>query len=155
MKRLLFLLLLLFFPLSVLLVHAQQYDVYSVRGEVNVRCGKQKTALRRGQTVARDAVLSISSGGRLQLLDRQSSRMFEIVRPCSGTVEALVAGGTASVKTVSARYLRYLVAQLLRQRADADDRDYMARSAQAYREGDSLFVGTDSVPCVCPADSVR
>lgn len=143
MKHLLSLLLLLF--ATTFTAQAQQYDVFSVRGNVCLVKGKTTMPLKLRQTVVGGTHLIVPSTGKLILLDKSNSKLYTINKPYNGKVAALVADNSrCSVKALSKQYLRYLVNQMAGKGVIETRTCYMDRTASAYRGMENDSTTTDS-----------
>lgn len=130
---------------STFTAQAQQYDVFSLRGNVRLVKGKASTPLKLRQVVNGDSHLLVPSTGKLILLDKSNSKLYTINKPYNGKVSALVADNArCSVKALSKQYLRYLVNQMAGKGVIETRTCYMDRTASAYRDVESDSTSTDS-----------
>lgn len=148
-------LMLLFLTASAIDSAAQDYDVYSVRGEVKLIRGRSKSPIKLRDKITDEQIVSIPQSGMIMLLDKTGKKLYTINRPCTGKVKTLLTEDKASVKNLSNQYLKYLLAQLKGKGSIMTETAYMQRTASAYRDADSLLIATDSAAAEQVMDSVK
>lgn len=134
---------------------AQEYDVYSVRGEVKLIAGRAKQPVKLRDKITDTHIVSIPQSGMIMLLDKEGKKLYTINKPCTGKVKALLTGDKVSVKTLSNQYLKYLLAQLRGKGSIMTETAYMQRTASAYRDADSLLIATDSAAAEQICDTLK
>lgn len=148
-------LMLLFISASAIDGAAQDYDVYSVRGEVKLIRGRSKSPIKLRDKITDEQIVSVPQSGMIMLLDKTGKKLYTINQPCTGKLKSLLAEDKASVKNLSNQYLKYLLAQLKGKGSIMTETAYMQRTASAYRDADSLLIATDSAAAEQVMDSVK
>lgn len=127
---------------------AQDYTVFSVRGNVRATVGKQCKEVKPRLELSGSSRVTIPNAGKLVLLAKKGNKLYTISKPCCGTLSALLADTQRStVKELSDTYRNYLLKHLSGKGLLETQTAYMDKTASAYR-GDSTEVDA------WPADSV-
>lgn len=156
MKKFITLLFLALLSASTCGIAAQTYIVSELKGEAKLINGKQKTPVKKRQSLSGTHVLHVPASAKVVLLDSLNRKQYTIDHPCTGSVRQLIEEGRVSVKNLSKQYLKFLLAKVRRENSPVEDSSYMQTSAHAYREGDSILVPPlDSVAPAHPRDSVK
>lgn len=145
----------IFFTSFIFGITAQNYDVYSVRGDVKCIEGRIKKSLKLREKITETQVISIPSSGMIMLLDADNKKLYTINKPYTGTVKNLIESNNVSVKLLSNQYLKYLLSQLKGKNSITTESTHMQHTASAYREADSLLIETDTNSIELPIDTIK
>lgn len=126
------------------IINAQTYTVYSVIGNVKIVNGKKTTALQPRKLLTNTVRLIIEPESSITLLDEKSCKMYLFTVEGSHTVEQLVNMTKNNAKTISNKYMNYLVKQLFSETSQklTHPDTYMQVTATSYRSSanDSLLL---------------
>ncbi len=122
---------------------AQSYYVYSVSGKVTENATVKNKNVTPKMALSEVSNITIADGSRIILVNEVKKQMCTIRGAAKGTVKQLLAGKTASVKTVSQQY----IALLMKKNTDSTSKRsaYMQSTATSFRDLDSLLVQQDSL----------
>lgn len=154
MKRILFLLTLVF-GLTTLAAQAQtSYYVSSLHGNVTLKQGSKSTTLKLRDRLTENSQITVPASGLLVLLDVKNRRQYTINTPASGTVQTILGKSDVASKELTHTYFRYLWNKMTSRSESNVNSTYMQQYGASLRDGNEAF--TDSIPAQTAApDSVR
>lgn len=139
MKKLLIIMLLLVSATA----YGQTYYVYSVSGKVTENATGKSKSVTPKMTITDVTNLSVADGSRIVLVNEAKKQMYTVRGTAKGTVKQLLAGKSASIKTVSPQYIAVLMKKS--SGATSNRSSYMQSAATSFRDLDSLLIQSDSI----------
>lgn len=131
--------------------YGQTYYVYSVSGKVTESATGKSKSVTPKMTITDATNLSITDGSRIVLVNEAKKQMCTVRGAAKGTVKQLLAGKSASIKTVSPQYIAVLMKKS--SGATSNRSAYMQSAATSFRDLDSLLIQSDSI--MRPTDSLK
>lgn len=153
MKRILFLLTLVF-SLATLAAEAQtSYYVSSLHGDVTLKQGKKATVLKLRDRLTENSQITVPASGLLVLLDVKNRRQYTINTPASGTVQSIISKKDVASKELTHTYFRYLWNKMTSRSESSVNSTYMQQYGASLRDGNEAFEDSVSASTAVP-DSV-
>lgn len=118
---------------------AQDYLVYTVKGDVSVNNGGKTETVTRGMGLARSSVLTLSEGAKLVILSESENKLYSVKDVTGGKLSDLVKKDAGSAQQLTESYLAYIKKKIT-DSGDPKDKDYKQAAGTSYRETDSLLV---------------
>lgn len=118
--------------LFVLPCAGQSYLAYTVYGDVSVKKGKKAVNLAPGDSLTRDAVLTIGGNGKAVLLSESEQRMITLKAPGTGTVATLAGKEGNRTNDITKSYIAFVKEKMV-SGDKAMDVNYMQAAGTSYR----------------------
>ena len=118
---------------------AQNYQVYSVKGDVKSLNGKNEAPVTIGMQIQANTKVIIPAGGRLVILDEANKKLHTINTSATGTIAELLKKGDVSVQQLTDSYLAYIKSKITNS-GGTQDKNYKQSAASSYRDPDSLLL---------------
>lgn len=139
MKRLLLTLFIILASLGVL--SAQDYQVYTVKGDVAFKEGEKVVKVETGMVLGAKTVLVIPADARLVVLCETSKELSTIKVEATDTLENLVKKQGNTTQQLTESYLAF-IKQKITDSGNPQDKNYKQSAGTSYRETDSLLLKT-------------
>lgn len=133
------LLLLFFISVIGLSSLAQEYQVYSVKGEVTCGEGQNTIPAMVGMGIDTSTFITIPEGGRLVVLDESKKELYTMKNAVSGKMADVIQKEENSVQQLTDSYLTYIKSKM-KDDGSPKDRNYRQSAASSYRDPDSLLL---------------
>lgn len=139
MKR--FLVTLFILTISLEVLSAQDYQVYTVRGDVAFKEGEKLVKVAPKMVLGAKTVLIIPAESRLVLLCETSKELFTIKVKATGTIENLLKKQGNTTQQLTESYLAF-IKQKITDTGNSKEKNYKQSAGTSYRETDSLLLKT-------------
>lgn len=98
--------------LSTTTLRAQDLQVYSVTGAAKIIDGKKSKEISPRQILTMHTVVNLGSGSRLVLIDESAKKQYTLSAMGTFSIEKLIAQSQNSTKSLSDKYMAYLMKQI-------------------------------------------
>lgn len=98
--------------LSSATLKAQDLQVYSVSGNAQTVEGKKSKEISPRQILTMQTVVNLGSGARLVLIDEKAKKQYTLSAVGTFSIEKLIAQSQNSTKSLSDKYMAYLMKQI-------------------------------------------
>lgn len=122
-----------------LLCNAQDYQVYSVKGEIKCNDGQNEVIATVGMFISSTTIVSIPEGGRIVVFDEANKKLHTIKTASSGLILELLKKDDVSVQELTDSYLTYVKSKM-DESNNLKDKNYRQSAGTAYRDPDSLLM---------------
>lgn len=139
MKKIL--LVLFFFTSSLSLLFAQDYLVYTVKGDVVSKDGEKVVKVETGMILGAKTVLVIPAEARLVVFCETSKELSTIKVEATDVLENLVNKQGNTTQQLTESYLAF-IKQKITDSGNPQDKNYKQSAGTSYRETDSLLLKT-------------
>lgn len=136
MKRIIFALL---FLISACILQAQNYQVYTVKGEVTVKNGASKEAVEPGMILTQSSILDIPADARIVVLLESKKELHTIKGPAADQLGNIITSESHSTQQLTESYLAF-IKQKITDTGASKDKNFKQSAGTSYREADSLLI---------------
>lgn len=134
------------------LAAAQDFQVYTVKGDILVQKDGKQEKVAPGMKLTAGSVLTVPAQARLVVLDESKKELYTVKTAATGELGKLVKTEGTSTQQLTDSYMAF-IKQKIMDSGNPKDRNYKQSAGTSYRETDSLMLNI-LVPAEIP-DSVR
>lgn len=121
------------------LCYAQDFQVYSSKGEVSVKKGDTVELVGPGMLLKPSSIITIPDGARLVILNEKEKKLLTLKNPTTDQLGNIIKSSEVSSQNLSESYLAF-VKQKITDSGNPKDKNFKQTAGTSYRETDSLLV---------------
>ena len=127
---------------------AQDFLVYTVKGDITVYRGSKIEKIVSGMTLKSNDIINIPAESRLVILNESSKELHTIKAASNGQLSKLIVGEGNTKQQLTDSYLSF-IKQKITGANSQQDKNYMQAAGTSYRDVDStisnILVPTESI----------
>ena len=137
MQRLLFLVVIFFF--FCLPCRAQDFQVYTTKGDITVASGHAQEIVVPGMSLSEKSILTIPDGARIVLLSEKDKKLYTIKEAAQAQLGSLIVRESSTTQQLTDSYLTF-IRQKISDSGEPKEKNYRQSAGTSFRDADSTLI---------------